>query len=145
MRMLLDDDHACVVLQVEQVPHVLGHLRPTGAEVWTGEVAHDLEELLPLGLLLITDQEERNRHVSDVSEAMLTKCGEGDVRHLLNSVINLAPHDGSLPWHRGVNGYLHLDITNVQAVGLKGMAVVDGNQPVVAELDKSAQELSWKP
>jgi hypothetical protein len=30
-------------------------------------------------------------------------------------------------------------------MGLKRMAVVDMDRPIIAELDESAQELSWKP
>jgi hypothetical protein len=60
---------AGVVLQVEQVPHVLGHLCRTGTEVRTGEVPHDLQALSPLGLLLMVDQEERDRCVGGGGEA----------------------------------------------------------------------------
>jgi hypothetical protein len=86
----------------------------------------------------------RDLCVGVVSEAALAECGEGDVRHFLNSVINLALDDGSLPLSHGFDRYLHLDLTDVQAMDLKGMAVVDGNRPVVAELDESAREQSWK-
>jgi hypothetical protein len=61
MHTLLSDDSAGVVLQVEEVPRVLGHLSRTGAVVWAGEVTHGLKALLPLGLILITDREERDR------------------------------------------------------------------------------------
>jgi hypothetical protein len=59
--MLLNDDTAGVVLQVEQVPHVLGHLRPTRAELKTCDVAHGLEALSPLRIFLIADQKEHDR------------------------------------------------------------------------------------
>jgi hypothetical protein len=47
--MLLDDGPAGVVLQVEQVPHVLGHLCPINAETWALKVTHGLEVQLPVG------------------------------------------------------------------------------------------------
>jgi hypothetical protein len=132
------------VLQVEQVPRVPGHLHPTSAEVRAGEVAHNLPAQSPLRLLLIVYWEERDRHVGGVDEASLTKCGEGKVRHLLDGVINLVPDNGSLPWRRGFDGYLHPDLTNIQVMDLKGTAAADCNWPIVAESNDSAQELSWK-
>jgi hypothetical protein len=71
MHTLLDDDPAVVVLQVEQVPHALGHLSRTSAEVQAGAVTHGLEVLLPLGLILIPDREECNQRVGGGSEATL--------------------------------------------------------------------------
>jgi hypothetical protein len=44
-----------------------------------------------------------------------------------------------------VSQYLHLDLTHIHTMGLKGTAAVDGDRPVVAESDESAQVLSWKP
>jgi hypothetical protein len=70
--MLLDDGPTDVVLQVEQLTHVLGHLCPTGTEVQAHNVAHGLEVLLPLELLLIVDREESDRHVGGGNEAALT-------------------------------------------------------------------------
>jgi hypothetical protein len=70
---LLGDNPASVVLQVEQVPRVLTHLSGTGTEVWAGEVTHGLEVLLPLGLILIQNWEERIRCVGDGGEATLTQ------------------------------------------------------------------------
>jgi hypothetical protein len=57
-RTLQDDDVAGVVLQVEQVLCVLGHLHPSGVELWAREVTSGLKALAPLGLLLIADQEK---------------------------------------------------------------------------------------
>jgi hypothetical protein len=145
MHKLLDDDPAGVVLQVEQVPRVVDHMCPTSTEVWAVEVTHNLLALSPLGVLLIKDREERYRRVSGGGEAMLTKCGEGDVHHLHNGIVNLVPDDGSFQWCCGVKGYIHPDLAHIQAMGLKGMIAVVGDRPVVAELDESAQELSWKP
>jgi hypothetical protein len=71
--MLLGNDPTGVVLQVEQVPHVLGHLSRTGAVVWASEVTHDLKVLLPLALILIMDLEERDWCVGGGGEAALTQ------------------------------------------------------------------------
>jgi hypothetical protein len=60
MHMLLDDDPTSDVLKVEQVPHVHGQLHPTGTEMPAGEVAHDLQALSPLRLILIPNREECN-------------------------------------------------------------------------------------
>jgi hypothetical protein len=72
MRTLLDDGPAGVVLEVEQVPGVLGHLCPTGAETWALKVAHDLEALLPLGILRVVDRNKHDRHVDGGGEAAVT-------------------------------------------------------------------------
>jgi hypothetical protein len=139
--MLLDDDPAGVVLQVEQVPRVLGHLCPTDTEVWAGEVTHGLMVLLPLRLLLIVDWEGNYQHVDGGGEAVLTQESESNMCHLLDGVVHLAPNDSSLPWFRRVQGYLHPDLTHIQAMGLKGTAMIDGYRPTVGESDESAQEL----
>jgi hypothetical protein len=62
--MLLDDNATGVVLEVEQVLRVVGHLRPSSTELWAGEVTSGLEVLVPLGLLLLTDRKEHDRHVT---------------------------------------------------------------------------------
>jgi hypothetical protein len=67
------------------------------------------------------------------------------VRHLLNSGIDLAADDGSLPWHRGVKGYLHPCLIDVQAMGLKGTTTVEGNWPVVAEAKERVPKHLRKP
>jgi hypothetical protein len=72
MRTLLGDDSVGVVLQVGQVPRVLGHLSSTGTVVQAGEVTHGLKALQPLGLILIPNREECNRHVGGGGEAVLT-------------------------------------------------------------------------
>jgi hypothetical protein len=95
MRMLLDDHEAGVVLYVEQVLHVLGHLCPSNAELRTGEVARGLKALAPLGLLLIMDREQCDLRVGGVSEPSLAQGSECHMSHLLSSVINLTPDDGS--------------------------------------------------
>jgi hypothetical protein len=50
------------VLQVERVLHVLSHPNHTGVEIRALEVGHGLNVLLPYGIPLITNQEERDWH-----------------------------------------------------------------------------------
>jgi hypothetical protein len=138
---LLDNDAARVVLQVEQVLCVLGHLRPSSIELWACEVASGLKTLAPLRLLLDVDRKEHDRHVGEASLAQGSEC---HVRHLLDGVINLTPNDGSYPQCCGVDGYLHPDPTIVQAMGLKGLAAVDRDRPIVAEANECAQQHSRK-
>jgi hypothetical protein len=61
--------------------------------------------------------------------------------HLLDGVIDLSPDDGSCLLCHGVDGYL----TTVQAAGLKGSAAVDGDRPVIAEVNECAQHHSREP
>jgi hypothetical protein len=71
-QMLLDDGLSSAVLQVQQVLHVPGHLSHTGVEVRALRVGHGHKALLPHGVLLIMNQEERGRHLSGGGEAALT-------------------------------------------------------------------------
>jgi hypothetical protein len=59
--------------------------------------------------------------------------------HLFDDVINLTTDDDSYPQCRGVDGYLHLDLTTVQAMGLEGSAAVDGDRPIVAKANECTQ------
>jgi hypothetical protein len=124
---LLDDGLAGVVLQVEQVPRILGLHCPSGTEVWALEVGHGLEVLLPHRVLLIVNQEESDHHVGGGGEAALTQRSESHVRHLLDDGVKLVADNGSRPRHRGVKGYLHPDIAHVQAMGLRGTTEVEGD------------------
>jgi hypothetical protein len=47
--MLLDDSLVGVVLQVEQVPCVLGHHYPSDTDVWAPNVGHGLEAYYHMG------------------------------------------------------------------------------------------------
>jgi hypothetical protein len=138
-RTMLNDDAANVVLQVEQVLYVLGHMCPTGAELWAREVASGLKVPVPCGILLVPDREQSDRRVS---EALLAHGSECHMHHLLNGIVDLVSDDGSCPRCRGVDGYLHPDLTIVQAMGLKRTAAVDGNRPIVAEANECAQQHS---
>jgi hypothetical protein len=84
---LLDDGPTEVVLQVELVLHVPGHRSHTGVEVRTLEVGHSLKVLLPYGIPLITNQEERVWHLCGSGEATLPQGGECDLCCLLDGVI----------------------------------------------------------
>jgi hypothetical protein len=56
-------DAVGVVLKVEHVLHILCHLCPPGMELFPGNVAHSLEALPPLWLLLLEDWIQRNGRV----------------------------------------------------------------------------------
>jgi hypothetical protein len=64
------------------------------------------------------------------------------VYHLLDGVIDLTPNDNSYSQCHGVDGYLHSNLITVQAMGLKGSAAVDGDQPIVAEVNERSQQHS---
>jgi hypothetical protein len=100
---LLDDSPSGVVLQVEQVCCVLGHLSHANMEVGTLEVGHGLKALLPYRVLLIMNREERDRHLCSSGEATLTHGGEGDECRLLNGAVELTANDSPHPWLRGVD------------------------------------------
>jgi hypothetical protein len=69
---LLDDSSGEVVLQVEQVLHALKHRSHNGMEVRALEVIRGLKVLLPYGITLIMNREERDWHLLSSSEAALT-------------------------------------------------------------------------
>jgi hypothetical protein len=75
---LLDDSPGSVVLQVEQVLCIHGHRSHTSAEVGALEVGQGLKALLPYKILLITNWEERDRHLCGSGEVDLTQGREGD-------------------------------------------------------------------
>jgi hypothetical protein len=61
-----------VVLHVEQELRVLGRRNHNNAEVGPLEDGHGLKALLPYGVLLILNQEKRNRQCCRSAEAALT-------------------------------------------------------------------------
>jgi hypothetical protein len=61
-----------VVLEVEQVLHVLGQRSHPSMEVRALEVRHGLKTLLPYGVLLIPNWEKRDRQCCSSGEAVLT-------------------------------------------------------------------------
>jgi hypothetical protein len=86
-------------------------------EVRALKVGHGLKALLPYGVLLILNQEKRDRQCGGSGEVVLAQGGESDVRHHLNISIGLAAIDGPQPQLRGDEGYCHANLTHVQAVG----------------------------
>jgi hypothetical protein len=121
MHTLLHASPGGVVLQVEQVLHVLGY---RGVEVRGLEVRHDLKTLLSYGVLLIPNREKSDRQC----------CCSGKVCHHLNGGVELATDDESLPWVHGDEGYCHADFAHIQAMGHRQATVVDRNVPVIAEM-----------
>jgi hypothetical protein len=71
-RTLLGDNSAHVVLKVEQVPHILGQVRALEAELQAGHVTHGVVVLLPQGILLILNWEERKWRVGEI--ALTERC-----------------------------------------------------------------------
>jgi hypothetical protein len=101
------------------------------------EVGHSLKTLLPYGVLLILNREKRDRKCCSSDEVVLAQGGESDVRHQLSTGVGLAADDGPQPRLRGVEGYLHADLTLAHAMGHGQSATVDRSVPVVAEMDES--------
>jgi hypothetical protein len=100
------------------------------------EVGHGLKTLLPYGVLLILNQKKRDRQCCGSGEVVLAQGGESDVRHQLNAGVKLAADDGPRPRLYGVEGYHHVDLTLVHAVGRRQSATVDRSVPVVAKTDE---------
>jgi hypothetical protein len=113
--------------------------------VWALKVRHGLEVLLPLRVLLIVDQEERDQHRGGGGKIALTQGGVSYVCHLVDGIIKLTVDNKSHPQHHGVKGYLHPDLIDVQAMGLKQTAMVQGGRPVIAEADECIPKHSWEP
>jgi hypothetical protein len=108
-------------------------------------VGHDLKVLLPHRILLVTDWKERDWHRGGVGEAGLTQGGECDLCRLLDGLIQLDPDDSCHPRLRRVEGYHHVDLTLVLAMGHRHAAVVDRSVPVVAELLECVVQHLRKP
>jgi hypothetical protein len=116
-RTLLPGCPGGVVLDVEQVLHVLGQRSPPGVEVRAPEVGHDLMALLPYGVLLIPNLEKCDRQCCSSGKAVLAQGGESDVCHHLNASVRLAVDDGARPRIHGVEGYCHANLTLIHVVG----------------------------
>jgi hypothetical protein len=139
---LLDDGPGSVVLQVEQVQHVLSHLSHTSVEVGALRVRHGHNVLLPRGVLLITNRKEHGRYLG---EAALTQGGEGDECHLLDSAVELTAYDGPHPWDHWVERYHQADLPHNQAMGPGQTAAVERVVPIVAKMMECVIQHSWKP
>jgi hypothetical protein len=69
--MLLHAYPGDVVLEVEQVLRVPGQQSHPNMEVRALEIGHGLKALLPYGVLLILNQEKRNRQCGSSGEAII--------------------------------------------------------------------------
>jgi hypothetical protein len=103
MHTLLHDSSGCVVLQVQQVLHVLGHCSHAGIEVGALEVRHGLKVLLPHGIFLILNKERHDRHYYSSSEAVLT---HKEVSAMC--AVSLMVVSGSLPMMVPIHGSVGL-------------------------------------
>jgi hypothetical protein len=113
-------------------------------EVGPLRVGHGLKVLLPHRILLVADQKERDWHRGGVGEAGLTQRGECDLYRLLDGLIQLDPDDSCHPWLHRVEGYHHVDLALVLAMGHRYAAVVDRSVPVIAELAECVIQHSQK-
>jgi hypothetical protein len=136
MRMLLLGCPHGVVLEVEQVLCILGQRSHPGVEMRALEVGHSLTTLLPYGVLLIPNQEKRDRQCCCSSEAVLTQGGEGDVHHRLNSGVGIIADDRPQPWLRVVEGYHHANLTPVRVVNPEQSAIVDQSILIVPKTNE---------
>jgi hypothetical protein len=122
---LLPSYPRCVVLEVEEVLHVHGQRSHSSVEVRALEVEHSLKMLLPYGVLLILNQEKRDRQCCSSGEAVLTQGGESDVRQKLNAGVRFTADDGPRPRLCGVEGYRHADLALAHAMDHGQSATVD--------------------
>jgi hypothetical protein len=143
--MLSHDGPASVGLQVKHVLRVPSQHSRAGVEVGPLRVGHGLNALLPHRILLVTDWKERYWHRGGVGEAGLTQGGECDLCRLLNGLIQLDPDDSCHPRLRWVEGYCHVDLALVLAMGHRHAAAVEMSVPVVAELAECVVQHSRKP
>jgi hypothetical protein len=100
------------------------------------EVGHGLKTLLTYGILLILNQEKRDRQCYNSHKAVLAQGGESHVRHQLNACVGLASDDGPRPRLYGVKGYRHADLALIHALSCGQSATVDPSVPVVDKTDE---------
>jgi hypothetical protein len=131
---LLDDGPGSAVVQVKHVLCIPGQRSHADMEVGALGVGHSLKMLLSHKILLVTNQKERDWHRGGVGAVALTQGGECDLCRLLDGLIQLDPDDGCHPRLRRFEGYHHVDLTLVLAMGQRHATVVDRNVPIVAEL-----------
>jgi hypothetical protein len=105
-------------------------------EVRALEVGHGLKLLLRYGVILIMNQEKRDRQCGSSGKAVLAQGGENDVCHHLNASVRLTDDDKPRPRLCWVEGYHHTDLAPIQAVGHGQSATVDRSVPVVAKTDE---------
>jgi hypothetical protein len=64
---------------------------------------------------------------------------------LLDGLIQLDPDDSCHPQLHRVEGYHHVDLALVLAMGHRHAAAIDMSVPVVADLVECVVQHSWKP
>jgi hypothetical protein len=102
-----------IVLGVEQVLRVPSQRSHPSVEVRALKVRHGLKALLPHGVLLIPNQEKRDRQCYCSGEVALTQVSKRGMCHHLNGGVSLAADDGPRPWLCGVKGYHHANLAPV--------------------------------
>jgi hypothetical protein len=113
-------------------------------EVGPLRAGHGLKALLPHGILLVADRKERDWHRGGVGEAGLTQGGECNLCRLFDGLIQLDPDYSCHPRLHRVEGYHHVDLALVLAMGHRHAAAVDRSVPVVAELAECVVQHSRK-
>jgi hypothetical protein len=116
-----------------RVPDQCSH---AGMEMRALGVGHGLKALLLHRILLVTDRKERDWHHGGVGEAAPTQGGECNLCRLLDGLIQLDPDDSCHPRLHRVEGYHHVDLALVLAIGHRHATTVDRSVPVVAELEE---------
>jgi hypothetical protein len=127
---------------VLRVPSQCSH---ASMEVGPLEVGHGLKAPLPHRILLVADRKEHDWHRGGVGEAGLTQGGECDLCRLLDGLIQLDPNNSCQPRLHRVEGYHHVDLALVLAMGHRHAAAVDRSVPVVGELAECVVQHSRKP
>jgi hypothetical protein len=102
------------------------------------EVRYDLKVLLPHGIFLIL-------HCGGSGDVTLTQRGECDVGCLLDGTVGLTANDGLRPWILLVEGYRHVGLAYVQAIGHRQAIAVDRDFPVIAEIEECIVKHSLEP
>jgi hypothetical protein len=128
VQMLPHDGPASACMQVKHVLRVPSQGSHASVEVGPLGVVHGLKVLLPHRILLVADRKEHDWHRGSVGEVGLTQGGECDLCRMLD------PDDSCHPWLHWVEGYHHVDLALVLAMGHKHAAAVDRSVPSVAEL-----------
>jgi hypothetical protein len=142
---LLDDGPSSAGLQVKLVLRIPGQRSHASVQVRALGIGHSFKTLLPHRILLVTERKERDWHRGSVGEVALTQRGEYDLCRLLDGLIQLDPDDGCHPRLCRVEGYHHVDLALVLAMGHRYATVVDRSVPVVAELAECVIQHSWEP
>jgi hypothetical protein len=144
VQMLSHDGPAGAGLQIKQVLRIPSQCSHASMEVGPLGVGHSLKALLPHGILLVADRKEHDSHRGGVDEVGLTQGGECDLCCLLDGLIQLDPDDSCYPRLHQVEGYHHIDLALVLAMGHRHAAAVDRSVSVVAKLAECVVQHSRK-